>query len=232
MTFIARAGTFEGPLDLLLQLVEAAKLDLSSVSLAQVTEAFLREVRAYVESERFPVEELASFLVVASKLVTMKARLLVPTEEPLEEEDTLVERLRAYQAFVRAGELLRRQMDTGTRFFSRGDHLEEDLSILPLSPSIERLAKLYRELLAREQTSELPSKTLLLERLVSLEARMQDLGMRLTQEARFLWSSWVPSSAPRELRFVSFLAVLELLRTQKLSCEQEELFGDILLSRV
>ena len=233
MTHVHGSDLFEEPLDVVLKLVEAKRLDLSLVSLASITEAFLQEVQQQAKDEAFSLEELASFLVVASKLVAIKARLLVPTEDSPDEDETFLARLRAYQVFVTAGERLRERMGRGARFFSRGERVEEGGEmVLPYAPRVAHLTRLYIRLLARPMSMEASDTPFVFLESMSLEACMRDMNARLLEATQLFWSSLVPTSASREVRSVSFLAVLELLRTRVLTCEQTDLFGEMVLSRV
>ena len=229
--YTVRTDAFEGPLDLLLQLVEAERLSLSEISLAQVTEAFLQAVRSRAEDESYPLEGLAHFLVVASKLVVLKARLLVPSPEGDEEEGaSLVERLRAYQAYIRAGIWLRERSTGGSLLFSRGYREEVVEDVLPYPPTKERLHAAFLTVLRRAEAPVATPRPLMMERLVTLEDRMSSLRECVRAAKHLSLFSWVGKEATRELRLVSFLAVLELVRQREITAEQEGLFTDVTLN--
>ena len=109
-TYRVRLPIFEGPLDLLLQLIEREKLDISVVSIAAVTDQFITHIR---EIEEVRPDLLADFLVLAARLVWIKSRILLPDPIPVEadtEEDpaeTLARQLREYKRFKEAAEALR-----------------------------------------------------------------------------------------------------------------------------
>lgn len=224
---------FDGPLDLLLSLVESERLSLSDVSLAHVTERFLSEVRLRAEQEMYPLESLVHFLVIASKLVAMKARLLFPNE-PFEEEDeeSLVARLQAYQAYVRAGAWLGERWSGTPLFYARGERQNVGPPTLPASPALEQLREAYRKVLARlkKPATPPPPRSFQLERLVTLEERMSALSALLRERGTASFFAWVPREASSEVRLVSFLAVLELVREHRLAVTQADLFSDITLS--
>ena len=114
MPYTVRVEKFEGPLDLLLQLIEGEKLEITEISLVQVTEPFVQHVRE--RQGAIPPEELADFLVVAAKLIYLKSRALLPelTDQALDEGPDLADQLRMYRAFVEAsnrlGEMDRRAL--------------------------------------------------------------------------------------------------------------------------
>ena len=222
---------FDGPLDLLLSLVEREKLSLSDVSLAHVTETFLREVRARAMDDRYPPEALAQFLVVASQLVAKKARLLVPTDEALEEaEETLVARLEAYQQYVRAGAWLAEHWQGTPRFYGRGEQESFLPEPLPLAPSLDCFHEALCRLLHAQEEVVASPKPLLLEKLINLEERIAHLKEVVRARGTMFFSQWMSEHASREERLVSFLAVLELVRMNELHVKQDDLFSDILLS--
>ncbi len=229
--YTVHTDAFEGPLDLLLQLVEGERLSLSDIALARVTEAFLQAIRSRAEDESYPLEGLAHFLVVASKLVALKARLLIPSPVvPEEEESSLLERLRAYQAYIRAGSWLQERSTGGTLLFSRGPHEEVREDILPYPPTKERLHAAFLAILRRAELPVAPPRTLMMERLVTLEDRMASLRERITAAKHLSLFSWVGEDSTREWRLVSFLAVLELVRQREITAEQEGLFTDVTLN--
>ncbi len=232
MAYTVRLEAFEGPLDLLLQLVEAEKLDISEIALARVTEPFVEAIRARAQDERYPLEDLAHFLVIAAKLVALKARLLIPTPTAEDEEASLVERLRAYQAFVQAGEWLRQRSDGGALLFARGPREETVEGVLPVVPSLSRLAELFRGILQRRERPVPPTRTAILQRLVTLEERMQALRDRIAHGGTFIFSSWIGPEAPREVAVVSFLALLELLKAGTVTVTQPDLFAELTISSV
>ena len=232
MAYTVRLEAFEGPLDLLLQLVEAETLDISEISLVRVTEPFVEAIRARAQDERYPLEDLAHFLVIAAKLVALKARLLIPTPTAEEEEGSLVDRLRAYQAFVQAGEWLRQRSDGGALLFARGPHEEPTDDVLPAVPSPDRLAELYRGVLRRRERPTPPTRTAILQRLVTLEERIEALRQRIMRGGSFAFSAWVGPEAPREVAVVSFLALLELLKAGTVTVTQPDLFAELTISSV
>jgi segregation and condensation protein A len=112
MSFQLKTSYFEGPLELLLSLIEEKKLHISEISLAQVTEDYLNYINAISESSKTLLDR-SQFVVVAATLILIKARSLVPTIELSQEEtesiDDLTERLRLYEIVKRYGELFAKQ---------------------------------------------------------------------------------------------------------------------------
>lgn len=230
---VVRLEAFEGPLDLLLSLVEAEDLDISAISLAHVLEPFVAAIRARAQDERYPLEDLAHFLVVAAKLVALKARALVPDlVEPDEDGPSLVERVRAYQAFVRAGEWFRGRLGGGAWLFARGPVAEPEVQVLPLAPPLDRFRLAFLGVLQRQERPAPPSRPALLARLVTLEERIAGLRALVQAGPPVSFAAWLGPAAPREVAVVSFLALLELLKGGTVTVKQSSLFSDLVISSV
>lgn len=229
MAYEVRIASFEGPLDLLLQLVEAQKLEITEISLVQVTDPFLVHLRA--AEGRLSPQELADFLLVAAKLVYLKSKALVPTvEDPeLEEGPDLATQLKMYQAFVQAanrlGELAKEAATSWGRARPSLPPVEKAFRPPPgVVPDALCLA--YRALLRRvEPLARLPRAAV--DRVVSLEEKMAHLARRLREARRVSFHSFLAESESRMEIAVSFLALLELIKQRSLRVEQQDLFSEI-----
>ena len=229
MSVTFRVETFEGPLDLLLQLVEQEKLDISNVSLARVAEQFIAHVR---EAEQaIPLEELADFLVVAAKLMYLKSKLLLPelTDETLDEGPDLELHLKRYRAFVEASKHIDALWRSGLRSYGRTEPLTLPRTAeirIPPSVTREGLIEAMRRVIQRlEPLRRLPQTAL--ERTVSIQEKIRHLLSRVQSLAKLTFHEYVGAGASRADRVVSFLALLELVKQRFLSVSQEELFHDI-----
>src|SRR3989344_4654110 len=175
MSYKVRLGEFEGPLDLLLDLIEARKLSISAVSLAKITGDYVKHIRALKD---FPREEVADFLVVASTLMLIKSRALLPSLELSKEEEAdimdletrlrLLKRMRELGGNIKAGWLK-------NPLFSR--EAFQGMSFGFIEPANVGLADLEKALGALVRTfpklRELPSKTM--EKVISIEEKMVEL---------------------------------------------------------
>ena len=226
MPYTVRLDAF----DLLLQLVESAKLDISEIALVQVTEPFVAAIRERAESVEYPLEDLAHFLVIAAKLIALKSRLLVPTASAEEEEASLVERLRAYQAYVQAGAWLRERSEGGAMLFARGPQENEVVDVLPNPPVLQKIRDAMLAIIRRQQKPAPPTRTTIMERLVTLEERMADLKTVVARGEKVSFTRWIGEQPTREYAVVSFLALLELLRHNDVTVSQQDLFSDLVIS--
>jgi len=238
MPYTVRVEKFEGPLDLLLQLIEGEKLEITEISLVQVTEPFVQHVRE--RQGTIPPEELADFLVVAAKLIYLKSRALLPelTDQALDEGPDLADQLRMYKAFVEAshrlGEMDRRalrsylpcrQAGSGPRRFKleAGFWPPSGLTAAMLAEEYGRVVRWLQPLAQLARAS--------IARAVTLEDKIQELAERLRGAVKnFTFHSFMRGAKSRDEAVVSFLALLELIKQRLVKATQGELFEDINLS--
>jgi segregation and condensation protein A len=233
MSYAVHSESFEGPLDLLLQLVESAELEITNVSLMQVTEPFVEYVRA--NQGKIPPEELADFLIVAAKLVYLKSKALLPDlqDSSLEEGPDLATQLKMYQAFVVAatkiGALAREAHMSYSRQAPRATfHVSGTEFVPPASLNISMLHDLYARVIRRlEPLLALPKAAI--ERVISLEEKIADLSLRIKKTLKLSFYRVLAESRDRMEMVVSFLALLELIKQRTVAVEQGELFQDISL---
>jgi segregation and condensation protein A len=231
-----RLTVFEGPLDLLLQLIERERLDISAVSLAQVADQFLAHVRGL---EAVEADTLADFLVIAARLVWIKSQALLPrppkagTEE--EEEDpaeALARQLREYKRFREAAQALRELEEAGRHTYVRlapPPELERRLATQEVS-----LADLLAA--ARKALADLPPVAIPAGVVVPFTLTIQDqIGMigRACQAGRpFTFRSLLSAARHRVEVIVTLLAVLELIKRRQVDVRQDEPFGEIVIAPV
>src|SRR5919198_5963237 len=182
---------FEGPLDLLLELIEEQRLDVLTVRLGDLADAYLARVRALPE---LPAEEVAAFLVLASRLVLIKARSILPqpTVGELESADAdegeLRQRLLEYQAVRERAAALRARLDEGRRAFHREGGTPLDLP--PRGGDAGALAAAWRKVLtlardAREQEMVAPGER------YSVEDRAAEIEAQLREQPRLSFGALV-----------------------------------------
>lgn len=226
MAVTVRVEHFDGPLDLLLQLVEQEKLDISSISLAAVAEQFVQHIRNHPE---IPPQELADYLVIAAKLIYLKSKLLVPSfyDEELEDGPDLETQLREYRRFVGASRELQALWMGRRHMFSRPVALRRaDGFHAPSGLTIETLHEAMRRCIARlEPVMKLPN--IQVRRVVSLQEKIRDLLSRLGTKAAVTFRDFCQGLTDRRDAVVSFLALLELTKQHHVQVEQAGVFHDI-----
>jgi len=233
MGYHFRLDHFEGPLDLLLSLIEREKLDITTVSLAQIADQYL----AYLSTEKnVTLENLAAFLSVASRLLLIKSRAILPvltfTEEEEESVDDLEWRLRQYKLFRDAAVTLGALFLIRNEAFSRESFSGSQVVFYPPKDfSADDLARHFRSLLGDIPThEEIPEK--IVEQVVSLEERIIHLQSHLAERREASFSEFSHSATSKADIIISFLALLELIKQCFLIAEQDEFFPDIRLRRI
>jgi len=231
MQYSVKVEQFEGPLDLLLKLVESSKLDITEVSLMKVTEPFIAHVRE--KQGEIPPEELADFLTVAAKLVYIKSKALLPTlyDEELEEGMDLESQLRLYKRFMEAAEKISERYMSGTYMFSKKKRvkLDEEVEFVPPEGvDADVLAILMRGMIKKlEPLMELPKRAY--QKAVSIEEKIDHLKQKIASRMKVSFHSFLAKSSNKQEAVVSFLALLELIKQRIVKYEQEELFQDIII---
>ncbi len=230
MTYQVKLGVFEGPLDLLLHLIEENKVDIYDIPIARITNEYL----AYLASTpQIDLDSAGEFLLMAATLIHIKSQMLLPKEEgeeePLAEDPRmpLVERLLEYKRFKEAAKQLAALEERQQLVYVR-DGLGGGAGG-PLAIPLLDLLVAFREVLKR--TPETPALPIEPEE-IRLEERMAYLLDRLSRESPLPFSSLFHDERRRLAVIVTFLALLELLRQGRVRARQAVPFGEIILSRV
>ncbi len=216
---------FEGPLEILLALVEREEVDIFKVSLAKVTDAYLAEVAA---AEIPDAKEMAEFLWMAARLLLLKSIRLLPGETPTDEETDLLgwedevrQRLEEYKAYKEiAGELLERAQQETFAFPPPARPVEAGGQEEPLD--VDFLVEAFNRVLAR-----IPPRPLVVHgRTWTLQEKLDAITARL-HEGPIELIELILESEDRLEAVVTFVAVLELIRRGAVRVRQKERFGPI-----
>lgn len=222
---------FEGPLDLLLHLIEAQQLDITKVSLAQVTQQYLDYI---AHAEAINPDHLADFLVVAAKLIYIKSTVLLPQTIVSEEEedagDDLVRQLLLYRQFKRAAEYLRALEEQGNRAFVRVAAPVDLPRTLDLDGvTLEALVEAVREALAVAPPAP-PVNDVVAPLIITVDEKIAYIRARLARRGRVAFRDLVRQARSRMEVIVTFLAVLEMIKRQMAEAYQETLFGEVFIA--
>lgn len=224
--FTVRAGSYEGPLELILELIEKRKLLVNEVSLAQVTDEFI----AYVQGgDAFPLEDATQFLNVAATLLLIKSRSLLPelelsTEEE-EDVDALTRRLALYEQARLAARALASVFGTAV-LAPRGERAPEVAFAPSGDLSLANLQEALTAMLARMQ-GEPALPEVRIRPLVSIEEMMDALRTRVERALNLSFREFTGDKTEKVEVIVSFLALLELVKQGSVDAEQHARFGDI-----
>ncbi len=227
--FQIHTESYQGPFELVLDLIEARKLLVNDLALASITDDFIQHVRA---QETFPVEETANFIQIAATLLLIKSKSLIPdltlTDDESADVDDLKRRLEAYEKVRDAARELARIFGR-TRMLAAGEKAPEPVFAPSRDLSKEALAEaLARVLAAREAVEELPEARV--KPMVSIEEMMNRLTDRVQRAMTLSFKEFAGSAKEKVEVIVSFLALLELVKQGAVAAEQFDQYGDIRIS--
>lgn len=229
---LLKLQNFEGPIELLYNLIDERKLDICQISLAEVTDQYLSYIKHYEETDP---KNLAEFLVVAARLILIKSKMLLPTLETTQEEDEditdLKKKLELYKKLREISKKLKIFAKNSSPEYSREFLISEQIIFLPpkdITPNtlLESLKSIIGKI--PKQVAELPEKTL--KAVISFEEVIKNLHHRVKNAIHRTFSEATATAASKMEVIMHFLALLELVKQKDIMAEQNELFGEILFS--
>jgi len=222
---------YEGPLDLLLQLIERAELDITKVSLAQVTDQYLEYIHHLTD---LVADEVSAFLVIAAKLLQIKSEALLPRppeREPGEEDpgEALARQLIAYKRYREIASILLQREEAGLRTYLRVASPPKvegnvDLSGLTIDDLAIAAQDILNQLNLRSSLKNVVSPSR-----VTIREKISLITNKLRQHKQISFRSLLNHKNTRLEIVVTFLAMLELIKRHLVRVSQEGLFGDISL---
>ena len=224
--YTVRTAAYEGPLELLLDLIEKRKLHVNELSLSQVTDDFIQHVRGQAE---FPMEEAANFIGVAATLLLIKSKSLIPelalSEDEEEDVEDLKRRLLMYEKTREAAKALS-QVFGRKVMVARGERAPEPMFAPARDLALPALQKALEEVLrAVEKQEELPEVRV--RPLVTIEEMMDRLTERVQSALALSFKEFSGDAKEKVEVIVSFLALLELVKQGVVETAQHEHFADI-----
>jgi len=225
---------YEGPLDLLLSLIERAELDITTVSLAAVTDQYL----TYIGNlEELKADEISAFLVIAAKLLQIKSEALLPRPpaHKLGEEDvarSLVDQLKMYKRFKEIGEWLNTRQHANLRTYLRVAPPPKVEPRLDMSNvTLEQLIHAAKEAFGKEKEKQ-SLDTVIAPPRVTIREKIDLILKTLKEVERSTFRALLERGASRLEVVVTFLALLELVKRYRVAARQEGLFSDIEIDRM
>jgi len=228
--FVVLTEKFEGPMEALLDLIEKEKLDITQISIAKITNDFL----LYMKTNAGIMEPfiLATFIAVASRLILIKSRVLLPflkfTDEEEEQMADLEGRLLEYKKFKEAAKGIKALINNANISFSREQFLgEEPVFFPPANVNAENLKKIMENLIKafEDLKIEIPEEHIKIS--VSLQNIIADLRERIIKVREISFSEFKNNKSKKIEVILAFLAILEMIKEQVIFAQQDMLFGDI-----
>jgi segregation and condensation protein A len=227
-----RINDFEGPLDLLLHLIKESKMDIMNIEIETITKQYVDFIE---KQEKMNLEVSSEYLVLASELIEIKSKLLLPNNKLDEEEEVdpradLVNRLLEYQAYksitplLQEKELLRRDIFTKApeNFNNYIEEVHEIHSDVTLDDLISAFQKYYQRKLDSK-----PLNTKVTVNEISVSSRRSEIKHLLKKKSRMSFFELFPVMT-KEYIVATFLAILEMARNREIRIIQEENFDDII----
>lgn len=239
--FQIKTTNFEGPFGLLLTLIEKRKLHISDVSLAQVTEDYLAHIN---KLGGLPPAEVSSFILVASTLLLIKSKSLLPNLDLTSEEEgdirSLEERLHLYEMYTKLSENIKR--DFGKKIIFAPEERRHDVLVFLPDEQITRESMMT---FARNALGAMPKKVFLPEvevrTVISIEEMIDKLTDRIKNSLKMNFKDFAPpwrgepgspiTKEEKVVVIVGFLAMLELVRQGIMEATQNENFQDIIIEK-
>lgn len=222
-----QTSVFEGPLELLLDLIEKRKLFISDVSLAKVADDYISHVRTLQD---FPVADSAQFILVASTLLLIKSKSLLPnlllTEEEQGNIEDLEKRLKIYKRMKELSNHVKERLGKEI-LFERGDMKREPVFSPDESMTIPNLLLGIKRVLTSLPKKEFLPKALV-QKVISLEEMIEDLTKRVTSSLKMSFKEFTGAGKKDKVNIiVGFLAMLELVKQGIINVVQDKHFEDI-----
>ncbi|MFA6974063.1 MAG: segregation/condensation protein A [Parcubacteria group bacterium] len=230
MTYHFKSEKFEGPLDLLLELIEKEEMQITELSLANVADQYLEYIK---NNQNIQLDNLAEFLSVASKLILIKSRALLPILEFSQEEEAeikdLAKQLEEYKKFKEAAMALGKIAERGRISYAReGFSGIKTFFYPPENMNVFDFKKYFQAVLAEIPQIEKLEEEIVRE-VMTLEEKINDLQNVLRQRIETSFADLTAGAVDKVEVIVSFLAMLEMVKQRIIEVDQDELFRDIKL---
>lgn len=236
-----KVDAFEGPLDLLLQLIKASEIDIYNIPIAEITEQYIFYLRSM---EELDLEITSEFLVMAATLLEIKSKMLLPKKQALVGDDIveidprqeLIERLIEYKKYKEFADRLKGIEDTNVVFFKNPEVIDdiEDSEYFFNNISIENLMVAFKKVVdihdrKRNTRGEIPKDINYDE--YKIEDKMDEIMLQLDTDSNIKFESFFEASRDVMEIIVIFLAMLELIKIRKIYVRQLNNFGEIIIER-
>lgn len=241
MTVLYKLEAFEGPLDLLLHLIDKAEIDIHEVSLSEITDQYMEYLRAMQELE---LDVTSEFLVMAATLLAIKSKQLLPKPPPIEDmyddwiddsydpQDELIQKLIEYRKYkLMADQLRLRENEQAQIFMKEPEDLTPFMAAvkpnpvrgLELSDLVAAFQKALRKAARRQFIATVKRDE------ISVKDRIKDIVELLREHEIVRFSKLIRQDLDRHEIVVTFLAILELMKMKQVRCFQHSLFDDIVI---
>lgn len=235
-----KVASYDGPLDLLLELIKKNEMDIYDIPVSEITRQYLDSLAGM---KQLDLEIAGEYLVMAATLIYIKSKMLLPQEaDNPEDEDgldpraELVRKLLEYQAFKEAAKGLGLLEDERGKIFTRqiaDYYLSEmdtgEVEIGNFTSNLFDLFSAFQNVLTRSGRVEMHE---VFEQQVTIEEKIAEISQRLEQEKKILFTQLFKPGFSRNVLIATFLAILEIVRTKTARVMQEKQFGEIVIEKI
>ena len=229
---------FDGPLDLLLKMIEKEKMDVAEISLAKIADQYID----YIKKKKIILpDNVADFLIIASKLLLIKSKTLLPflSQEEEEDIDDLEKQLKMYKKFINASEEIEKIINKQNFMFMRDLSKIDKKTILinsssfylPKNTTKKHLTIIINDIIFQAQPAEKIEEEKL-ERKINIEEKILSIQNMLIEKIKFNFNKILTNAKNKTEIIVSFLAILELEKQRKIAINQNEIFSEIIINKL
>lgn len=233
MNFDLKMDEFEGPLDLLLHLIKESKMDIFDIKIEDITDQYMKYIK---HQESMNLEVASEYLVLASELLEIKSKLLLPHEQVIEdsyEEDPreqLVKRLLEYEAYKEITKTLKEKESERKEIYTKApSSIEKYLSLdteLKSDVTLDDLVDAFQKFLERKKETK-PLSTKVTQKEITVSSRRSDISRLLKKKGKLSFFELFPV-VTKEYIVATFLAILEMAKSKELMITQNDTFDEIL----
>jgi len=237
MSYHIRLQQFEGPLDLLLHLIEKAKIDIQEIFVSEVTEQYLEYLR---QMEELDMEVASEFILMAATLIEIKSRSLLPkrkkemdadlTDGMEDAEEKLIQHLMEYKKYKEASEKFKQRENVFSKVYFKlpEEVFEDDHPVVLTGLTMEGLLAAFEKVLNRKKISmEISEPKQILRDKFTIQNKIEQIKRALDRKKSIVFQELFKEDTTRIEIIVSFIALLELLKQNYVRVVQKDLFGDI-----
>ncbi len=229
-----KINEFEGPLDLLLHLIKESKMDIMNIEIEKITDQYMNYLSI---QEKMNLEIASEYLVMASELIEIKSKLLLPKQSTDEEEidevdprEELVNRLLEYQAYKDITKIFQEKEEIRKEIYTKSpenvkSYIDDNVTITS-DVTLDDLVEAFKNYLERKKDSQ-PLKTKITVNEITVSSRRHEIKSILKKKGRISFFELFPV-VTKEYVIATFLAILEMAKSQELRITQNDTFDDII----
>lgn len=229
-----KINEFEGPLDLLLHLIKESKMDIMNIEIEEITKQYM----SYLESqEKMNLEIASEYLVLASELIEIKSKLLLPNiknedndEEEIDPREELVNRLLEYQAYKEITKVLQEKEELRREIYTKSPenikNYVNEVTEITSDVTLDDLVEAFKRYLERKRDNK-PLNTKITVKEITVSSRRYEIKKLLRVKGRVSFEELFPVVS-REYVVATFLAILEMAKSKELIITQNDTFDDII----